>query len=92
MHLATSSSIGFWLAKKGFEAVNRSRKLKGRFSGQAPKLEAVSYLLIRVGDIIQVEIASTKLQAEIVMANSCCQSMVAVADIVGVVRFEATAE
>ena len=46
-----------------------------------------------MGDIIQVEIvASTKLQAEIVMANSCCQSMVAAADIVWVVRFEATAD
>jgi hypothetical protein len=47
-----------------------------------------------VGDIIQVEIvASTKLQAEIVMANNCCQSVAAAAaDIVWAVRFEATAE
>ena len=92
-HLATSSSIGFWLAKTGFEAVSRSRKPEGRFF-ELPKFEAVSYLLIRVDDIVQVEIADTKPQegAKIVMANSCCQSVAAAADIVVVVHFEATAD
>lgn len=95
-HLATSSSIGFWLAKTGFEAVSRSRKPEGRFF-ELPKFEAVSYLLIRAAADsanIQVEIADTKPQegAKIVMANSCCQSVAAAADIVVVVHFEATAD